>query len=415
MENVYLGRQPILDDKGDLVAYEVLYRDCDKESHFSDNRFASASVINSVLNKFGTRTLLGNRRAFVKVDEKFLLSDLIFSIPKEFFIFSIFDDVEISERVVERIQQLHTKGYLLAINNITIDAQKMQEYAKVFKELSFVKINLDQNIDLETKDMISELKAHNIKVIGSKIENNAHYKRARELGCDMFQGYFFAKPNIIENAKYEPSQMKVLKLYNLLISDTNIDEITSEFENNHEITVQLLQFINSGAFHFRNRISSIHHILTLVGRLPLAQWLMLMIYSKSVSKSSKHSPLMLMVKNRTELMENILKAVDPDVKSNTLGEAYFIGVLSLLDTLFGVALDKILKDMNVSDEIKNALLGYDEELLSDIYTLVIDIEEFDIRAVEKFSLKHNLEASIIKQIILQSMENVNNFENSMSA
>ena len=415
MENVYLGRQPILNDKGDLVAYEVLYRDCDKESHFSDNRFASASVINSVLNKFGTRTLLGNRRAFVKVDEKFLLSDLIFSIPKEFFIFSIFDDVEMSERVVERIQQLHTKGYLLAINNITIDAQKMQEYAKVFKELSFVKINLDQNIDLKTKDMISELKAHNIKVIGSKIENNAHYKRARELGCDMFQGYFFAKPNIIENAKYEPSQMKVLKLYNLLISDTNIDEITSEFENNHEITVQLLQFINSGAFHFRNRISSIHHILTLVGRLPLAQWLMLMIYSKSVSKSSKHSPLMLMVKNRTELMENILKAVDPDVKSNTLGEAYFIGVLSLLDTLFGVALDKILKDMNVSDEIKNALLGYDEELLSDIYTLVIDIEEFDIRAVEKFSLKHNLEASIIKQIILQSMENVNNFENSMSA
>ena len=205
MENVYLGRQPILNDKGDLVAYEVLYRDCDKESHFSDNRFASASVINSVLNKFGTRTLLGNRRAFVKVDEKFLLSDLIFSIPKEFFIFSIFDDVEMSERVVERIQQLHTKGYLLAINNITIDAQKMQEYAKVFKELSFVKINLDQNIDLKTKDMISELKAHNIKVIGSKIENNAHYKRARELGCDMFQGYFFAKPNIIENAKYEPS------------------------------------------------------------------------------------------------------------------------------------------------------------------------------------------------------------------
>ncbi|MEA2092204.1 MAG: EAL domain-containing protein, partial [Campylobacterota bacterium] len=260
MENVYLGRQPILDDKGNLFAYEVLYRDSEKESHFSDNRFASASVINSVLNKFGTHSLLGNRRAFVKIDEKFLLSDLIFSVPKEFFVFSIFDDVEMSEKVVERMQQLHAKGYLLAINNVTISVEKMQEYAKVFKELSFVKVNLDQIIDLKTKEMISELKIHNIKVIGSKIEDNIHYKRARELGCDMFQGYFFAKPNIIENAKYEPSQIKVLKLYNLLISDANIDEITSEFENNYEITVQLLQFINSGAFHFRNRISSIHHI-----------------------------------------------------------------------------------------------------------------------------------------------------------
>jgi len=90
------------------------------------------------------------------------------------------------------------------------------------------------------KEMISEMKAHNIKVVGSKIEDNAHYSLAKELGCDMFQGYFFAKPNIVENEKYEPYQLNVLKLYNLLIDDTNIDEIKSKFKKNEEITVQLL-------------------------------------------------------------------------------------------------------------------------------------------------------------------------------
>ena len=89
--------------------------------------------------------------------------------------------------------------------------------------------------------------------------------------CKLFQGYFFVKPKIFENQKYDPAQAKILKLYTLLIEDTNIDEITSEFEQNHAITVQLLQYINSGAFHFRTKISSIHHILTLVGRAPLAQ------------------------------------------------------------------------------------------------------------------------------------------------
>ncbi len=414
MENVYLGRQPILDKKGNLTAYEVLYRDADKESHFSDDRFASASVINNVLNKFGAHSLLGNRRAFVKIDKKFLLSDMIFSIPKEFFIFSLFNDVELDERVIERLQQLHAKDYLLGINDVTLDTKNMAEYSKAFKELSYIKINLDSNIALKTKDMIVELQSNNIKVIGAKLEDSKHYKRARELGCDMFQGYYFAKPNIIENAKYEPSQINVLKLYNLLITDSSIDEITSEFENNHEITVQLLQFINSGAFHFRNRISSIHHILTLVGRQPLSQWLMLMIYSKSVSKSSQHAPLMLMVKNRTSLMEGILRAIDPDVKSNTLGEAYFVGVLSLLDTLFSVELDKILEDMNVTDEVKNALLGYQDSLLNDIYTLIMDIEEFDIKAVENFCIKYDLEPEIIKQLIIKSIEDVNSFEESIS-
>ncbi|WP_373036251.1 EAL and HDOD domain-containing protein [Sulfurimonas sp.] len=414
MENVYLGRQPILDAKGDLVAYEILYRDSTKSSHISNDRFASASVISNILNKFGTNTLLGNRRAFVKVDEKFLLHDIIFSIPKEFFIFSLFEDVKVNERVVERLQQLHAKGYKLAINNMILNTENMQEYAKVFKELSYVKIDLDKGLDPEIKDMISELKANNIKVVGSKIEDNAQYLLAKDFGCEMFQGYFFAKPNIIENAKYEPSQLNVLKLYNMLINDTNIDEITSEFENNYEITVQLLRFINSCAFHFRNRISSIHHILTLVGRQPLAKWLMLMIYSKSVSKTSRHSPLMLMIKHRTELMENILKAVNPDVQSNALGEAYFVGVLSLIDTLFSVKLERILQDLHISDEVSDALLK-DKGLLGEIYSLIRDIENFDTKSIHIFTSKYNLGTHQIEDIVLKSMEDVNSFEDAIIA
>jgi len=414
MENVYLGRQPILDANGNLVAYEVLYRDSAKASHVSNDRFASASVISNILNKFGTNALLGNRKAFVKIDEKFLLHDVIFLIPKEFFIFSIFEDVKMTDRVIERIQQLHANDYQLAINDITLNENNSRKYSKVYKELSYIKVNINKDVNPEIKEVISDMKAHNIKIVGSKIEDNEQYELAKEFGCDMFQGYFFAEPNIVENAKYEPTQMNVLKLYNLLITDTNIDEITSEFENNHEITVQLLRFINSCAFHFRNRISTVHHILTLVGRQPLAQWLMLMIYSKSVRKGVNHSPLMLMVKHRTELMENILKAVKPDVKSNTLGEAYFVGVLSLIDTLFGIKLERVLEDLNISDEVTNALLK-DEGILGEIYALVRDIEAFDTKSIHVFTSKYNLGTHQIEDIVLKSMEEVTTFEEAMTA
>jgi len=199
-------------------------------------------------------------------------------------------------------------------------------------------------------------------------------------------------------------------LYNLLMEDTNIDEITAEFEKNPEITVQLLQFINSGTFHFRKKISSIHHVLTLVGRIPLSQWLMLMIYSKSVSHSQSHSPLMLMVRNRTTLMQSILKKVDFNVQSNMLGEAYFVGLLSLVDVALNAELKVILKHINISREVRDALLR-NKGLLGEIFVLVKAIESFDTKIIEEFEKKYNLSSDVLVQITIDAMQDVEAFEN----
>lgn len=404
MQNIRIGRQPILDGDSRLCAYSIMYRDV------GENNFSSAAVISSVLNKFGAHTLLGKRRAFVNVDKKFLMHDLILTIPKDFFIFSITSEVEIDEKVIERIQKLHYKGYPLSLEHI--DLNNLKSYSEILKYISFIKLDIRSIGSSRLKEIVTKLKEHDIIVVADNIYDSKQYTIARELGCDWFEGYFFAELKIIENTTYEPAQMEVLKLYRLLMEDANIDEITKEFENNHEITLQLLQFINSGAFHFRNKISSIHHVLTLVGRIPLAQWLMLMIYSKSVSKEQQKSPLMLMVKNRTELMENILKTIQPDVRSNMLGEAYFVGVLSLIDVVFGREIEDILKQMHVSEDVEAAVMR-DEGLLGEIYSLVRDIEAFNTEALTEFEKKYKLKLGAINHVIVKSMENVEEFENDL--
>ncbi|MDF1877864.1 EAL domain-containing protein [Sulfurimonas sp. SAG-AH-194-L11] len=404
MQSISIGRQPIIDAQSELCSYEILY----KGSSEVLSRYSSASIINNVLNKFGTHRLLGDRRAFVKIDEKFLLHDIIFSIPGEFFIFSLLDTVPMSERVVERIEQLYEKGYLLSVEHFIINADTMYTYDVILEKLSFIKVNINESSPIYLKEMIEKIKTHGITVVADEVVDFDAYEKAKDLGCDWFQGYFFAKPKILENAKYEPSQIAVLKLYNLLMQDVNIDEIAKEFEINHEITVQLLQFINSGTFSFRNEISSIHHVLTLVGRIPLGQWLMLMIYSKAVTKDKK-TPLMLMVKNRTQLMENVLKVLEPKVGSNMLGEAYFVGVLSLIDTVFGMDLETILAQIRISSEVRDAILE-DSGILGEIFKLVRAIERFDYDVIYAFEKKNALEIGTIEKIVFQSMHDVNNFE-----
>jgi EAL and modified HD-GYP domain-containing signal transduction protein len=410
MEHVYLARQPIMDTKEHVFAYELLYRDVNKQSDVVNGRHASASVISNVLNKFGTSSLLGGRKAFVKIDEKFLMSDLIFSIPKEFFIFSLLDEIAMNERVVERIEQLYDKEYMVSINDITCTNESFQKYLEVLDWISFVKVNIPEHIgNKEVRSVIELFKSHGVKIVGTRIEEKKHAELALAMGCDYLQGYYFAQPNIIENKKIDASYLAVMKLYKLLMHDTNIDEITKEFENNYAITVQLLQFINSGAFHFRQKISSIHHVLVLMGRKPLAQWLMLMIYSKSVTSSNETSPLMLLVKSRTELMENFLKLIDPKAGSNALGEAYFVGVLSLIDVLFGVAKEEILAHMNISDEVSEAIL-HDAGIYGELYALVREIEAFNTQEIKNFAFRHELSNEQVREVIMKSIENVNSFD-----
>ncbi|WP_457745117.1 EAL and HDOD domain-containing protein [Sulfurimonas sp.] len=408
MENVYLARQSIVDKESNICAYEILYRDMNKESVIHGDRYASATVISNILNRFGTKKLLEDKRGFVKIDEKFLMNDIIFSVPKEFFVFDLFASVELNERVVERIEQLHKQGYVLGVNDTVLNLEIFAKYSNILRELTFFKVDFDKAIDEDVGLYIKELKKYDIQVIASKIEDHESYEKAKSLGADCFQGYFFAKPKILENTKYEAAQLNVFKLYNLLMQDTNIDEITSEFEKNPEITIQLLQFMNSGAFHFRNKISSIHHVITLMGRMTLGKWLMLMIYSKSLSKNKEHEPLMLMVQNRTELMQLILKEVEPTVRSNRLGEAYLVGVLSLIDTVFGMKIEDIIEGINISDSVKDALLQH-KNIFGEILQTIQYIENSNFEGVAKFEKKNSLEKEAISRVVLQAIENVNKF------
>ena len=411
MQKIYLGRQPILDTDSKIRAYEILYRNSYKKSDIKGDRQASTSVITNILNRFGRKEVLGERRAFVKIDEKFLMSDLIFSIPNQFFVFTLLESIEMSERVVERIHKLYKKNYALVINDIKLTQAKMDKYRKIFGYLSFVKIDFSQDLSYSIEYLILELKSYNVRVIGAKIETPKAYNLARKVGCDWLQGYFFTKPTILETLTYEPNQMNVLKLYNLLMDGTNLDDITTEFENNPEIEVQLLQFISSGAFHFQKKISSIHHILTLVGRNEVAEWLMLMVYSKSTSKIKEPFPLMRMIKYRAELMERLLVSVNPEAGSNMVGEAYLVGLLSFAGTILNKNMEDFLESIHISDIVKNALL-HESDLLGEVYKVVKHIGDSNMKTLVEFEKNYGLEAGSVKELVAKYTKEADKFEDS---
>lgn len=414
MQNLYFARQPILNREAKVDFYEVLYRA--QKSQEARNGFIFESSLLEALHKIGRQSVLGKRRAFIKVDESLLLGSKIYTLSHEFFIFALTADIEIREDVIRRVCDLNEKGFILAIDDFAPNAASMSKYSKIIDEVSFVKIDFNRTVlvNEDSKEMVARVKERGVSVVATNVSEKLRYEFAKSLGCLFFQGYYFSKAKMFEEDQCKPPRLNILKLYSLLANDADFEVIVNEFKKNSSISILLLKYINSGAFHFKNRISSIHHILTLVGREPLSKWLMLVIYSMANIPNPKTSPIMLMVKNRTVLMEAILKEVVSDTGKSMLDQAYFVGVLSLVDVLFEDDMQKILDEMNVYDVVRNALLE-DSGILGEIYALIRDIEEFNPKAMMEFEERHSLKSGVIGEITIECMKEVAVFEVALSS
>ena len=409
--NLYIARQPILDKYDNIFAYELLYRDSNQSSNIKNDRHATVTVLSNVLNKFGVKNLLGNNKAFIKADRKFLMHDVVFYIPKEHFIFALQANMELSEDLEQRIIQLSEIGYILAINDVLLTNETLDKFSTLLKYITYIKVDIST-----PKENLKLLESKGLTVIFTKVETHEMYDKAKEFESDYVQGYFFSKPKVLEQEKFDPNSLKAINLCNYIMSDSSIDEIVKKFEENHAISLQLLKYVNSGLFHFRQNISSVRQILTLMGRTPLTQWLMLMVYSTNgtANEQDTESPLMQLLKNRTNLMVEVSKQIENSGVKDLSSKVYFVGVISLLDTLFNVNMNTVLEELNIDTEIKDAITN-GNGILGEIFMFAKNLEKFDIKAVENFCDKYDIETEELEKLTFEVIQSANEFENSRGA
>ena len=398
-KNLYFARQAIVDNDESIMGYELLYRDDKGKTNIDNPRHATASLLVNVLNQFGLNNIVGEQLAFINIEESFLRHNFIESIPPSTFVFELTASSDLDEKLVENIQRLHNKKYIFSIDIDSCD--KINIIKTLFPYLTFVKIDTRAFEVENLVTLITELKKNSIIVIATKVEDVDTFELYQKAGCNAYQGYFFANPKILKDKKIDAKQSTIFSLCNTIQSGSTIPEISNAFESSPEINMQLLQFINSAAFHFRAPISSIHQIVTLLGRNALVQWLMLMLYSKNFSSDIKfQNPLFIMVKQRTLIMVNLIKLIKKDATQKDQSEAYFVGALSLIDALLQVPLEEVLSTFYIDQKVKEALF-YRYGILGELYAVSIAVEEFNPNVIEIFLNKYKIEKSKFDKIILE--------------
>jgi EAL and modified HD-GYP domain-containing signal transduction protein len=82
-QELFLGRQPILDRRQNLAGFELLFR----SGHFNgaqveDDVFASATVINHAFSELGVEEVLGRHPGFINLTAPLIMSEVIELLPK---------------------------------------------------------------------------------------------------------------------------------------------------------------------------------------------------------------------------------------------------------------------------------------------------------------------------------------------
>ncbi len=395
---VCLARQPILASSENIIAYEILFRQINAtESNIIDGISATADVIVNLLNNIGLNNVIGNKKAFINFGQYLLQNEVINILPKDRVVIEILEDVVVDEKLYKQLEHLVNSGYTLAIDDF-IDNKSTQQ---LFNLVDIMKIDISDYTHEQLIEYSKLGKQHNLKLLAERVETREEFMFCKELGFELYQGFFFAKPEYIEKQSIPSSKMFIMSILNDIMSDKPVEEIEKKITHDVSLNYKLMQYINSAGLRRSTEISNIQDAIKLIGIKPLYRWLALFLFSHDDNcRNDAITSLFSTALIRGFFLEYIANRTNKKIANNL----FVMGIFSYLDTLLKMPLAKILDEINIHQDIKNALL-YQTGPYHEYHQLALLND--DNKLPEKSGLLEINEA-IISEANLFAMQSANN-------
>lgn len=380
--NIYVARQPIFDRKMNLYGYELLYRKNDKNffQETDDNQATASLLANSVL-VIDFDELIEGTRGFINFPQAFLTHQLPRLLPQQKIIVEILERVEPGRDVINACQSLKDDGYSLALDDFIFGRQGYEELIQL---ADLIKVEFSRAKIKDQLHLINQYKKEKV-FLAEKVETMQDYQLALAMGYDLFQGYFFSKP-VLVNAKeigfQETSLIRVLK--ELHRPEPDLDQIAKIIQLDLGLAYKLLRAANTVQYGAKYPIKSIRQALTRLGAKETMQWIHVMLL-KGVQKLDNAELVKLSL-----IRGKMLSLIANETGNNANESDYFItGIFSSLDRILDHSMDKIVGSLPLDQEVKNALLG-DRNELRICLDAVFAFEQAQWERVNTFIDEHKL-------------------------
>jgi len=369
-----LARQPIFDPGANVVAYEMLARRGSLDTEDRQNH-ATDDVIEQIANLGEYQLASSNKPAFINLTRNALLTERYSILPAKKVVLELLEHVKIDNQVIDACHQLTEQGYMLALDDV-VDLEPLEKLLPIAK---MIKVDFLLASEKQQAELAKQILSVQLTALAEKVETREDFERARDMGYQRFQGYFFQKPEIISRSDVSPSTTSYLHLLSLVSHDViDFDAVEVALRSDSSMSTRLLRYLRQHATLDQD-VSSIKQAVVMLGEEPLRRWTAVL----GVTVLGQNQPTELLIQSLTR--GNFCEQL-----ANTMGmadrkeELFLLGLLSLMDVMASRPMDELLMDMPLGYDLRVALLG-SPTLMGQLLHLARACERNQARTVQRIA------------------------------
>jgi len=348
-DDFFVGRQPILDVNNQIYGYELLFRGSlnPNSAEFESPSQATATVICNAMMHMGLDQLVGSAKAFINFPEEFFyqMRDPCFHHSKA--VIEILETVEPTPAVIECILYLKEQGYLIALDDF-IYHKKFIPFIKMADIVKFDVLDMKPQQIAPLFAKIKNLKE--VTILAERVETKEMFELCKEAGADLFQGYYFAKPEIVTGKKLGVVKIHLIELLGKMFDESlHLCDLEKIIEKDVGLSARIVKLAKQYHNQTMPDFESLEEVLTLFGLKRVQSWatMISMTALDNVLPEVFHMARLRAVFMRKVAQEKVLDAED---------SYYLTGLFSLIDVIVGQELEDALVQIPLSENIKQGLL-----------------------------------------------------------
>ena len=358
-----LARQPILDRAMKVVGYELLCRPIPNASQEWQDNFgdrATSEVIIGAYNELGIEVVTAGLPAYINFTRYWIENPPL--LGQSPIVAEILEHIDIDDELIRLVKRLRKLKYQVALDDYA--GQPLPE--KLLEQLDIIKVDILALDSLDQlQSIIERYQRPGLRWLAEKVETMADFEACVAMGCDLFQGYFYSRPNILYGRRVPDNKMAVLRLLKVLNNpDADLDEATRILQSDPQLSFKLLQMVNSAYVGCATEVSSIPRAIMIIGFDRIRSWSNIIALGRLDDKPG-------ILREQAVMRACLARELAMHWRSISPEDAFTMGLFSLLDAFADMPIGHLCNKMYLAPDLTAALTTGSGEMGELLQTVII--------------------------------------------
>jgi EAL and modified HD-GYP domain-containing signal transduction protein len=347
-DGLLLARQPILDRNLRLRGYELLARDSSGVFPIAQpGHVTTCQVLVEALGEFGLEKVVGALPAYINVTAEFLTGRIPLPLPPERVVLELLESIEATDEVLRGVERLKARGFTLALDDYT---GPRPGYDALLRLVDIVKVDCLGVQHEELGRVVGGLRPHGVRLLAEKVESQEMFRECEQLGFELFQGFFFARPDLLHGRVQAVNRLSLLRLLaRIQDPETTPEELEVVIAQDPVLSLKLVRFLNSVQVGLRRRIDSLREVVVYLGSDAVRNIACVMLIARVDDKPRE---LMISAMLRARMCEELSRGASGAGSQR----AFTVGLFSMLDALVDQDLRDVVGPLPLHEDIHEALI-----------------------------------------------------------